>query len=430
MRQRRSVAVTCQRLIIPRGRERAPDRCHLTGLTSSLSILQGPLLSHLVCDKFQHVPVSLGDEAVITSVGYPVTPYGPLTKCMTSFYPATGDTRVQIDCADVQTDGSRMDPLSRLLVGGSDYLLLVAGFSWSEVRSTAGGPVRRVGQPGQVVRVGFFTDAVGRARGFSCSVRGVRAERQLECGVRQLPLIDRRRQARILGGTTQAQNQWPWAVQLFFTINNRQSVCSGTLIKPSYVLTSAHCLPRDGSPIRVVTGALRLGSGVPLTATSYTPHPNYMHNDNKPTVNDIGVVRLPFPQTYSAAVRPVCLPSANAADPTHATSVGWGQRWFGGPASNNLQAITLPLENRAYCAAEANTAGLANANVLCSRPIKTGATPCPSDSGGTLVSENNATGVYTQVGLTFAGENCTLDSKAVFFTRVSSFIDFIQANTP
>ncbi|KAF0314269.1 Serine protease hepsin [Amphibalanus amphitrite] len=394
-------------------------------------IYTGPLLSQLVCDKFQHIPIQLGDEAVITSRGYPVTPYEPLTKCVTSFYPLNTDTRVQLDCADVQTDGSRMDWVSRLLVGGSDYLLLVTGLTWSQVRSTDGGPVRRVGEPGQVVRVGFFTDPVGTARGFSCTVRGVRAETPLACGVRQLPLIDRRREARILGGTTQAENQWPWSVQLFLDNAGVPSLCTGTLITPRDVLTSAHCLPTDGTPVRVVPGALRLGSGLPITTTDYQPHPDFQPGDTAPpSLNDIGVLRLPYRLTYSAAVRPVCLPRASdIEDPDRGTVFGWGQREFGGDAAQDLQAVTMPLTDETTCNELADIANIPGAQVLCARPNYFAATPCASDSGGALVTEDRDTAVITQFGITFAGENCTTNSRAMFFTRVRSFVNFIQANT-
>ena len=38
-------------------------------------------------------------------------------------------------------------------------------------------------------------------------------------------------------------------------------------------------------------------------------------------------------------------------------------------------------------------------------------------------------GVFTQVGITYLGENCTVDSNAALFTRVRSFVEFLEDNT-
>jgi len=45
---------------------------------------------------------------------------------------------------------------------------------------------------------------------------------------------------RILGGVNAAQGAWPWYAALVDTTNGN-IFCGGSLIKPGWILTAAHC---------------------------------------------------------------------------------------------------------------------------------------------------------------------------------------------
>ena len=51
-----------------------------------------------------------------------------------------------------------------------------------------------------------------------------------------------------VGGKKSAVGQWPWLAALFQIMKNT-IVCGGSLIKPQWVLTAAHCVVERGSTL-------------------------------------------------------------------------------------------------------------------------------------------------------------------------------------
>lgn len=116
----------------------------------------------------------------------------------------------------------------------------------------------------------------------------------------------------------------PWIVHIYAIFDPRQQNeegtygCSGSIISPRFVLTSAHCLTNGtaccGYPTRACTPSLVqvyynftvAQTGPYLSAKSIFYHP---YLDSEHWVNDVALIMLEEPLHLDEYVRPVCLPN-------------------------------------------------------------------------------------------------------------------------
>lgn len=162
-----------------------------------------------------------------------------------------------------------------------------------------------------------------------------------ECGVNA-----KRFSTRIVGGRPADPDEWPWLAALVRKGGSGSGqYCGATLISNTHVLTAAHCL----EPFRKEEILVKLGeydfsqSGETgdetFSVTAMKLHENY----NSVTYeNDIAIIRLDRPATFSKSIWPICLPDASQEfTNTRAFVIGWGTIYFGGPVSNTLQEVNV-----------------------------------------------------------------------------------------
>ncbi|KAK7066347.1 hypothetical protein SK128_015607 [Halocaridina rubra] len=226
------------------------------------------------------------------------------------------------------------------------------------------------------------------------------------------------RDARIVGGNETIPHAWPHQVALFI---DDMWFCGGSLISNEWIMTAAHCM--DGAwYVDVVMGAHNINNNEPsqvvMTSFSHFVHENW---DSYELSNDIALIRLPSPVVFNEYINAVKLPAADPFIGTVVTPTGWGRPSdFDDNISDILRQVDVPTMNNADCNI---IYGIILNSHICIDTI-TGKGTCNGDSGGPL-NYNNVTIGITSFGASAGCEVGYPDG----FTRVTYFLDWIEANT-
>ncbi|XP_055303511.1 proclotting enzyme isoform X2 [Sitodiplosis mosellana] len=250
--------------------------------------------------------------------------------------------------------------------------------------------------------------------------------------------------SRVVGGTITQIGQYPWIAALGYslpnlTTNGLQFYCAGSLITRSHILTSAHCI----SPFLRVA---RLGE-YDLSRENDGANPidfgierTIVHEEYLPDIilNDIAILKLKRQAPVNDKIRPICLPlfePLRSADLTGYTPfvAGWGSTFFQGPQSSILQDTQVPIVSTGEC--EKSYKAIFSTQVFDNRIICAGNgahDACQGDSGGPLMvsemSDGDAGFHYVLVGIVSYGYECARDGFPGVYTRISTFLPWIQRN--
>lgn len=145
--------------------------------------------------------------------------------------------------------------------------------------------------------------------------------------------------------------EFPWMLALMELENSSSSyICGGSLIHPSVVLTSAHCVSEKSAEVLLV----RAGEWDTQTVNEPFPHTEHtvktiiINSDfSKPSMhNDLALLVLTTPVKLSAHISTICLPPIrHKFDGNSCFASGWGADEFGkqGAYRINLKKRQLPV---------------------------------------------------------------------------------------
>ncbi|XP_053599822.1 trypsin beta isoform X7 [Plodia interpunctella] len=224
----------------------------------------------------------------------------------------------------------------------------------------------------------------------------------------------------IIGGRPSSVARHPYQVSM---VLNGNSFCGGFIISPDYVVTAAHCVQNVvPSAIRLRVGSTRRDSGGRIVRVSnVTVHPQY----GRPRFdNDIAVLRLAAPLTFSDSIRAIRLPARGDAVPlVRLTVTGWGLTAPGGRRiPRTMMEAQVPVVPHWLCRLSYGDA--LTANMFCGGHFLIGGvSSCQGDSGGPAVFRGTAFGVVS-----FA-RGCALPLSPTVFTNIASLRDWITQNT-
>ncbi|XP_037809736.1 brachyurin-like [Lucilia sericata] len=227
----------------------------------------------------------------------------------------------------------------------------------------------------------------------------------------------------IVSGSRAAIGQFPWHVILRRNVYD-ELLCGGSIISNRWVLTAGHCVYGQKS-ILLVFGATNLyNSDVNMTSTTFYIYPGY----NK-LVNDISLIELPTPLSFTYNIQAIVLISSEHAsnDFVGAESIITG---FGATSdtAENVSDVLLwtPVEiiNNTACAEIYRMRSIEDTIMCGVSYYNTGINPCDGDSGGPLVWKNEFKN-YVQIGVTsFAAEN-KCSKYPTGYTKITPYLNYI-----
>lgn len=166
------------------------------------------------------------------------------------------------------------------------------------------------------------------------------------------------------------------------------------------------------------------------------PHDKYV---KKTYLNDIALIKLKNRVELGKFVRTVCLPSKEKKDLALAEKYGYVSGWGAtkevrpGIAPkpkdypNELKYASFPIQNNTVCRNSTKHTFEPDA-MFCAGDGKGGSDTCKGDSGGAFVREGKIGDRYRWIaaGIVSWGEGCAQKDKYGFYTRVYSYIDWIE----
>ncbi|MCT6698399.1 S1 family peptidase [Rheinheimera sp. 4Y26] len=182
--------------------------------------------------------------------------------------------------------------------------------------------------------------------------------------------------------------------------------CSGALIKPDWVLTSARCVAHHQAGAQVRLGSEQIMSEHSLISIQkILRHPLYQYHSHQ---HDIALLQLAG--AAPAQFRPLQLPNARVMAQlvypgVYLKSASWGALNARGEAAEQLLQQSLPLQAHINCNGPTAYQGAVLPSMLCLGFARGDNNNCVADSGAPLLGFYQ--GNYYHLGVASFGQSCT-----------------------
>ncbi|XP_064142381.1 transmembrane protease serine 11G-like [Loxodonta africana] len=257
-------------------------------------------------------------------------------------------------------------------------------------------------------------------------VNDVQAEHILNscCGVgRQSPSSS---MERIAGGVVARKAAWPWQASLQI---GGIHFCGASLIGKEWLLTAAHCFDNYKNPkLWMVSFGTTISP--PLmrrNVQSIIIHENYAAHEHE---DDIAVVKLATPVTFSDDVHRVCLPDATfeVLPESKVFVTGWGALGKNDLFPNTLREVQVEIISNDVCNQVQVYGGAVSSGMICAGFLEGKKDACEGDSGGPLVIARDRN-IWYLIGIVSWGIDCGKKNKPGLYTKVTRYRDWIKSKT-
>ena len=245
----------------------------------------------------------------------------------------------------------------------------------------------------------------------------------------------RQLQPRIVGGTDTVRGKFPYQGLLEIEYRNgslsRFLICGCSLIHSRWAVTAAQCVEKkQASDLSLYFGRVYLSNflaGDLYSVITIYRHP-YFNDSLQDFRNDISLLQINGSVTMNKYVSPILLPvsQGNPQVGQLCNITGWGSMSeFSSNQSQVLQKAAVPIVSNARCG---QTFEEIFSEQICAGYEEGGVDICAGDAGAPLVCTSPAGNPVLQ-GIGSFGSGCARPGIPSGYTRVSSFVDWIQTTT-
>ncbi|CAG9827765.1 unnamed protein product [Diabrotica balteata] len=237
----------------------------------------------------------------------------------------------------------------------------------------------------------------------------------------------------IIGGENATLGEFPYIVAVEDCDGMCFVKCGGVLLTESWILTAGHCNKDeffDDLQAHVGITNVEDPNQQFRHIVKIIVHPKFDKN-LKISSHDIAVMKLKTPLILNDRVKVAVLPKPNTNEsPGNATVTGWGAIQVEPTKKypDDLQKAVVPIVEYNDCMAKlkkevGEDLPEYNNTAVCTGPYSGGIGPCYGDSGSPLVQNDVVIGLVS-----WGSKPCAFEGALAVYTKVSSFIDWIQEN--